>query len=183
MRGSGKKYRKNLKLGVAFLKRMWYDTLAVERLYVSWEAPCALVAQLDRVFGYEPKGRGFESLPARQKPCNDAAYCFNKPHHFLFSSALPLPSLDFRRLKPFLELLTSGIHPFCFFLCDSPSAPTVQCKRMSSSFSSPPPFSCIFCSAFYHWRCQKFLTALVENYNRHIPMSLYGIMPVSLFIF
>ena len=102
---------------------------------------------------------------------------------FLFSSALPLPSLDFRRLKPFLELLTSGIHPFCSFLCDSPSAPTVQCKRMSSLFSSPPPFSCIFCSAFYHWRCQKFLTALVENYNRHIPMSLYGIMPVSLFIF
>ena len=27
----------------------------------------ALVAQPDRVFGYEPKGRGFESLPARQK--------------------------------------------------------------------------------------------------------------------
>ncbi len=26
----------------------------------------ALVAQLDRVFGYEPKGQGFESLPARQ---------------------------------------------------------------------------------------------------------------------
>ena len=24
----------------------------------------APVAQLDRVFGYEPKGRGFESLPA-----------------------------------------------------------------------------------------------------------------------
>ena len=27
----------------------------------------APVAQLDRVFGYEPKGRGFESLPAHQK--------------------------------------------------------------------------------------------------------------------
>ena len=27
----------------------------------------APVAQLDRVFGYEPKGRGFESLPACQK--------------------------------------------------------------------------------------------------------------------
>ena len=26
----------------------------------------ALVAQLDRVFGYEPKGRGFESLQAHQ---------------------------------------------------------------------------------------------------------------------
>ena len=28
----------------------------------------ALVAQLDRVTGYEPVGRGFESLPARQNP-------------------------------------------------------------------------------------------------------------------
>ena len=28
------------------------------------------LAQLDRVFGYEPKGRGFESLKARhEKPC------------------------------------------------------------------------------------------------------------------
>ena len=53
---------------------MWYDTLAVKRLYVSQKAPHALVAQLDRVFGYEPKGRGFESLPARQKSCNDAAF-------------------------------------------------------------------------------------------------------------
>ena len=26
----------------------------------------ALLAQLDRVFGYEPKGQGFESLTARQ---------------------------------------------------------------------------------------------------------------------
>ena len=30
----------------------------------------APLAQLDRVFGYEPKGQGFESLAARQtKPC------------------------------------------------------------------------------------------------------------------
>ncbi len=28
---------------------------------------CALIAQLDRVFGYEPKGRGFESLSAHHK--------------------------------------------------------------------------------------------------------------------
>ena len=27
----------------------------------------ASLAQLDRVFGYEPKGQGFESLAARQK--------------------------------------------------------------------------------------------------------------------
>ena len=27
----------------------------------------ALLAQLDRVFGYEPKGQGFESLAARQR--------------------------------------------------------------------------------------------------------------------
>ncbi len=28
---------------------------------------CALLAQLDRAFGYGPKGRGFESYTARQK--------------------------------------------------------------------------------------------------------------------
>ena len=39
----------------------WYYVLArYERVY-------ALVAQLDRVTGYEPVGRGFESLPAYQK--------------------------------------------------------------------------------------------------------------------
>lgn len=29
---------------------------------------------LHEVSSYEPKGRGFESLPARQKPCNDAVF-------------------------------------------------------------------------------------------------------------
>ncbi len=37
---------------------LWYDNSAVLRN--------ALLAQLDRVFGYEPKGQGFESLAARQ---------------------------------------------------------------------------------------------------------------------
>ena len=38
----------------------------------------APVAQLDRVFGYEPKGRGFESLQPYQKhhPCG-WCFCFN----------------------------------------------------------------------------------------------------------
>ena len=31
----------------------------------------ALVAQLDRVFGYEPKGQGFESLQACQKETSE----------------------------------------------------------------------------------------------------------------
>ena len=30
----------------------------------------ALVAQLDRVFGYEPKGQGFESLQACHLECS-----------------------------------------------------------------------------------------------------------------
>ena len=38
---------------------LWYDNSAVLRN--------ALLAQLDRVFGYEPKGQGFESLAARQE--------------------------------------------------------------------------------------------------------------------
>ena len=33
----------------------------------------ALVAQLDRVFGYEPKGRGFESLQPYQLVTSDIA--------------------------------------------------------------------------------------------------------------
>ena len=36
---------------------VWYHNKAIKN---------ALVAQLDRVFGYEPKGRGFESLRAHQ---------------------------------------------------------------------------------------------------------------------
>ena len=41
---------------LAFYSRMWYYITAVKN---------ALVAQLDRVTGYEPVGRGFESLQAR----------------------------------------------------------------------------------------------------------------------
>ena len=33
---------------------------------ILWQSD-ALLAQLDRVFGYEPKGQGFESLAARQE--------------------------------------------------------------------------------------------------------------------
>ena len=38
-------------------------------LYTGWleKSECALLAQLDRVTGYEPVGQGFESLAARQK--------------------------------------------------------------------------------------------------------------------
>ncbi len=37
----------------------------------------APIAQLDRVFGYEPKGRGFESLSAYQK-----TYCLGNTFSF-----------------------------------------------------------------------------------------------------
>ncbi len=35
--------------------------------HISADKPFAALAQLDRVFGYEPKGRGFESLTPRKK--------------------------------------------------------------------------------------------------------------------
>ncbi len=41
----------------------------------------ASVAQLDRVLGYEPNGRGFESLRMHQKkiePCALSFFCFSK---------------------------------------------------------------------------------------------------------
>jgi hypothetical protein len=37
------------------------------RIYVRISRSKAPVAQLDRVLGYEPRGRGFESLRAHQK--------------------------------------------------------------------------------------------------------------------
>lgn len=40
----------------------------------------ALVAQLDRVFGYEPKGCGFDSCLAHQILTNLARYDDNKVH-------------------------------------------------------------------------------------------------------
>ena len=47
-----------------FQKNTWFfETLC----YNIWALRNALLAQLDRVFGYEPKGQGFESLAARQK--------------------------------------------------------------------------------------------------------------------
>ena len=41
----------------------------------------ALVAQLDRAFGYEPKGRGFESRRARQKKALAIASAFFNEAH------------------------------------------------------------------------------------------------------
>ena len=42
--------------------------------------PCAAVAQLDRVLGYEPRGRGFESCQPRHfqciQPVKDLTGCF-----------------------------------------------------------------------------------------------------------
>ena len=53
------------------------------------------LAQLDRVFGYEPKGRGFESLKARQ---TKSRY---PKGYLLFVSRLFMlkPPMDFRKQK------------------------------------------------------------------------------------
>ena len=52
---------------------MRYNTKVRKNVYVP-------LAQLDRVFGYEPKGRGFESLKARQtksrSPKGDLLFVF-----------------------------------------------------------------------------------------------------------
>ena len=65
-----KTFLKNLKKVLAFSIRLCYYNLAVTREYPN-DGQYAAVAQLDRVFGYEPKGRGFESLqPYHEKRCN-----------------------------------------------------------------------------------------------------------------
>ena len=52
----------------------------------------APVAQLDRVFGYEPKGRGFESLRA----CQVGAGYINACSDFLLSEHICVLSLPFK---------------------------------------------------------------------------------------
>ena len=46
------------------LKNNWKYLLTFVFHYVKLKMLKAPVAQPDRVFGYEPKGQGFESLPA-----------------------------------------------------------------------------------------------------------------------
>ena len=57
---------------------LWYSYKAVETVY-------APVAQLDRVFGYEPKGRGFESLLAYHFSCGKQAISSEIACFFNFS--------------------------------------------------------------------------------------------------
>ena len=62
-------------------------------------AECAPVAQLDRVFGYEPKGRGFESLSARHAAASQ-----------LLAAALLLSIYKMqRRFKLILERCRYGV--------------------------------------------------------------------------
>ena len=51
------------------------------------------VAQLDRVFGYEPKGQGFESLQARQKRSSKRGTLFLFSLHTLFDAKKSLFTL------------------------------------------------------------------------------------------
>ncbi len=59
-RSGWKRFSENTKKTLAFFNHLCYYIRALGR---AWYAP---VAQLDRVTGYEPVGRGFESLPAYQ---------------------------------------------------------------------------------------------------------------------
>ena len=53
-----KKFAMKPKKMLAIRERLWYHILAVSERSLRYAA----VAQLDRVFDYESKGRGFESL-------------------------------------------------------------------------------------------------------------------------
>ena len=57
------------KKGVDNSTNMLYNNVVVEKRH-------AVLAQLDRVFGYEPKGRGFESLTPYQKNAYAIAWAF-----------------------------------------------------------------------------------------------------------
>ena len=75
----------------------------------------ALVAQLDRVFGYEPKGQGFESLRA---------------HHYRemaqLGRALGLGPRGCRFKSCFPDHLLITIHYVLFFFCPKQSAAKIS---------------------------------------------------------
>ena len=72
------------------MKVLCYHTMAV-KLDCNILMCFAPVAQLDRVPGYEPGGRGFESYPARQNSKGLKLKDF-KPFSFLTSKTISPPS-------------------------------------------------------------------------------------------
>ena len=76
-RGEEKRNIKNMKIILKkdLTNKVWYGNM----IKLLERQRYAAVAQLDRVFGYEPKGRGFESLQPYQKrrsPKGGLRFCF-----------------------------------------------------------------------------------------------------------
>ena len=59
-----------------------------------------LVAQLDRVFGYEPKGRGFESLQARQQGHRKVSFFVGVRRKFEFPTLWGFKKINLGVEKP-----------------------------------------------------------------------------------
>ena len=106
-----------------FQKNTWFfETLC----YNIWALRNALLAQLDRVFGYEPKGQGFESLAARQNRSNAILCCF-----CFFNSGI-------RTLRGWATLRKQSCGLFLVAKCE---AGTVAMRRSPSTQGGLPPVS------------------------------------------
>src|SRR5206468_11266782 len=64
-----------------------------KRAWLLYNAPRAAVAQLDRVLGYEPRGRGFDSCQPHQL-LQDACLRTRCLGHFSFPNQIPLSPLQ-----------------------------------------------------------------------------------------
>ena len=95
----------------------------------------APVAQLDRVSGYEPEGRGFESLPAYQK-YQSSFYCSGIFIIFGLYGFEPARVFAFRKQPGGLFLAKSG-EPGTKMPCISVGEPSV-CKAHPQQ--TPNPF-------------------------------------------
>ena len=134
----------------------------------------ALVAQLDRVTGYEPVGRGFESLQARQPPhakrggfsCFPIRLRLLGEGQSLSFTPFPMGSLH----RKLLFCLTSYLFLFYLYSSSTPSAPNPHAKRggflafqSGSAFLGrdsrcpSPPFLWEVCTAnFYRPACFQY---------------------------
>ena len=109
----------------------------------------ALLAQLDRVFGYEPKGRGFESLTARQeKEPHICAVLFLCP---LARVRSPVACFSVFALQNAVLLGRQGKTALSLPPCILAAALTAH-SRQSSGFRIPHRTSV---QSFFSWSCRE----------------------------
>ena len=154
--GARKKFSHFAKKLLDIVPTAWYYNKRSKRAAVcaGQKIEYALLAQLDRVFGYEPKGQGFESLAAHQKsrmqlrsgflliPSSRFPFSFSNPLHGIFGGKRESGRrnrwrdrlrFDFGRNRhlPCCDITKAQDSVLCFFVLQGGRAPAGSPKAPS----------------------------------------------------